>query len=407
MSDDLITIIVASYNHERFIQEALNALINQTYKNLELILIDDGSTDSTYEKVLEMKPQLERRFVNLYIEKQENIGCPLTVKKLVNLAKGKYIFSIASDDVANPDAIEVLHNFFLKNDDYICVVGDNEFIDNDSKPVLMDIEKRIVGEESHHAFKTFLEYAYIRFQKLYGKRLFGRNKLEDYDYIPYELLWYDHLIPIGLLIKTDIMKKVTDFNVNTPVDDVYIHYQITKLGKEKVLNVPLVKYRLHSKQTINNSNHLDAARCTRFYELYLLDTKYPEFKIADIENSWWYLDHKVEWENSKNSPYWDEKYYVNKYPEVMEQGWVPLIHYLYIGKDLGYLPSRYYESIFHRVHKGRNMLCEKKLVTKLKRRLKIIYYLLVLILSQLPLIDCIISAKYRLKCMRGVKKYWR
>ena len=411
MNNDLVTVIVAAYNHENYIEEGLNALIAQTYQNIELVLIDDGSKDKTFEKVLAMKPQLEKRFVNVHIEKQKNMGCANTVKKLVSLANGKYIFSIASDDVAHNNAIEELYTFLQQNDEYVCAVGDNDFIDSNSKKINMDEEKQPVSKKSYYSYRTFLEYAYVRYQILFGKHLTGMNKMEDMDYIPYYLLWCDHVVPIGLLIKTDVMKQVTNYNVNCPIDDMYLHFQLTKIGKEKVLPIPLVKYRLHRTQTINSSSLLDKAKCTRFYELYLLDTKYPQFKSKKLENSWWYMTHKKEWDKSKNSPLWDEQYYVNKYPEIVEAGWIPLVHYLTEGKEKGFLPSKYFEHPLHRVRKGCNMLCRKKknIIKRLKfkQRFKIASYGILLVLAQIPLLDVLLSRKVRNILGKKISKYWR
>lgn len=410
MEDNLVSVIIASYNHEKYIQETLQSIINQTYKNIELILIDDGSKDSTYEKVLEMKPQLEERFVNLHIEKQKNMGCSATVKKLVSLANGKYIFSIASDDVAKENAIEVLYNFLNKNSSYVCAVGDNEFIDTNFKSVLMDENKQIVSKKSYFAFQTFLEYAHERYLNLFGKKLVGRNRIENMDSIPYCLLWFDHLIPIGLLIKTDIMRKVTDYNINTPVDDIYLHFQLTKLGKLKVLKDVLIKYRLHAGQTINDNKIFNNAKITRLYEIYLLDTKYPEFKTKELEESWWYNMHKEEWEESKNSPLWDEEYYTKKYPEVLEQGYIPIIHYICIGSKKGYIPSKYFESIFHHISK-RNMLLKTNRIPfknlKIKQRYKLFIYCFIAVLAQIPILDLLINKKIRKSIQKKINKYWR
>ncbi len=411
MNNDLITIIVAAYNHEKYIEESLAALMKQTYNNLELILIDDGSKDKTYEKVLEMKPLLEKRFVNLHIDKHENKGLILTQQELISYAKGKYIFSIASDDVAHEDAIEVLYNYLSQHDDYVCVVGDNEFIDSDSKPVCMDENKQIVSKKSFHSFKTFLEYAYVKYLYLFGKKLSGCNKMEDMDFIPYNLLWFSHFIPIGLLIRTDIMRKVTNYNINTPVDDIYMHYQLTKIGKLKVLSNVLIKYRLHNNQTINDKKHFEKVWRTRLYELYLLDTCYPEFKTGELKKSWWYMQHYEQWEKAKKSLYWDEEYYISKYPEVKREGWVPLIHYLTVGKDNKYLPSPYFESIFHPVFNHRNMLIKGNHYfwtgIKLQKRLKIMICSFLLLLGQIPIIDILINSKMRNNLIKKINSNWR
>ena len=70
----LVSIVIPAYNHEKYIKETIKSLINQTYENLELIVIDDGSTDSTFEKLQELKQECEERFVRVVFQKKENEG---------------------------------------------------------------------------------------------------------------------------------------------------------------------------------------------------------------------------------------------------------------------------------------------------------------------------------------------
>ena len=62
MSKTLVSVIIPAYNHEKYVQETIKSIINQTYQNIELIVIDDGSKDSTWQKILEMKDKCGRRF---------------------------------------------------------------------------------------------------------------------------------------------------------------------------------------------------------------------------------------------------------------------------------------------------------------------------------------------------------
>lgn len=411
MEDNLVSVIIASYNHEKYIQETLQSIINQTYKNIELILIDDGSKDSTYEKVLEMKPQLEERFVNLHIEKQKNMGSARTINKLVKYSNSNYLYMIASDDVAQEKAIEVLYNFLSKNDDFGLVAGNSKMIDQKSKFILMDENREIVSKSSYHSFETYNEYTRERLSRLYGKKIGNRYDWENLDYVKYSDFWFDNCIPQGYLVRKEAFNKILPYSVNSPLEDVFLHYQITKFFKEKVLPDILFYYRLHPKNTMKNMDYVERiAKITRLYELYLLDTKYPEFKTKELKESWWYKIHEEEWEESKNSPLWDEEYYTKKYPEVLEQGWVPLVHYICVGSKKKYLPSKYFESIFHPVHKN-NMLLKRnrKLFKslKLKQRFKLIYYGFMVILSQLFIVDLILNKKVRQHFHKSINKYWR
>ncbi len=412
MNNDLVTVIVAAYNHENYIEETIKSIIEQTYQNIELVLIDDGSKDKTFEKVLAMKPQLEKRFVNVHIEKQKNIGSAQTINKLAQIANGEYLYMIASDDVALPNAVEKLYEFLSKNKDFGLVAGDSTMIDQNSKPVLMDENREIVSKKSIQAFKTYNDYNTERLFRLYGKKINCQYNWANLDYIDYYNHWFENAIPQGYLVKKDVFKKIEKFSVNSPLEDVFFHFQITKFYKEKVLPDILFHYRLHPTNSMKNTDRiLKIAKITRMYELYLLDTKYPQFKSKKLENSWWYMTHKKEWDKSKNSPLWDEQYYVNKYPEIVEAGWIPLVHYLTEGKEKGFLPSKYFEHPLHRVRKGCNMLCRKKknIIKRLKfkQRFKIASYGILLVLAQIPLLDVLLSRKVRNILGKKISKYWR
>ena len=115
----LVSAYISAYNHEKYIEEAVRGLINQTYENMELIVLDDGSTDATYQKLLKLKPACEKRFKRVVMETHENIGLAENLNRIISLAQGKFFFGVASDDIAKPQAVEVLENFLSKNPEYV------------------------------------------------------------------------------------------------------------------------------------------------------------------------------------------------------------------------------------------------------------------------------------------------
>lgn len=105
----MVSIIVPCYNHEKYIAECLKSLIAQTYQNIELIIIDDCSSDSSFNILLEWKEVLKKRFSNVIIQKNEyNLGVVKTLNKMIDMSNGKYIKAIASDDMLLPNSI---HDF--------------------------------------------------------------------------------------------------------------------------------------------------------------------------------------------------------------------------------------------------------------------------------------------------------
>ena len=149
----LVSVLIPAYNHENYIQETIKSIINQTYQNIELLIVDDGSKDSTYQKMQEMKKECEKRFVSVHFETKENEGTCKTLNKLLSLVKGNYLYIIASDDMAKPNAIEKGINFIEKNPDYALCVGDNEIIDSENKVCFWDKDRNILYENKRAVYK--------------------------------------------------------------------------------------------------------------------------------------------------------------------------------------------------------------------------------------------------------------
>lgn len=103
----LITIGVSAYNRENFLPECLDSLLAQSYPNIEIIVVDDGSKDNTRQLVTEKYPQIR------YIYK-ENGGDASAKNLAAREAEGKYIVFNDSDDLFLPDAVERLYNAMIE-----------------------------------------------------------------------------------------------------------------------------------------------------------------------------------------------------------------------------------------------------------------------------------------------------
>ena len=95
-----ISIIIPVYNGELYIKECIESVINQSYKNIEIIVVDDGSTDNTYEI---LKPYKNIKYIY-----QNNQGVSVARNKGIREATGEYIVFCDSDDIVSPDYVEVL-----------------------------------------------------------------------------------------------------------------------------------------------------------------------------------------------------------------------------------------------------------------------------------------------------------
>lgn len=255
---NLISVLIAAYNHEYYIQETINSIIEQTYQDLELIVVDDGSTDNTWQKINAMKEICEKRFNRVIFKTQEN-GCTSeTLNSLISLSKGDYIYLIASDDLAKPHAIQKLFDFLSPNPDYALVVGDNEIIDEHSKRIYWDENRNNLDDEKTAKYKTFAEF-------LQGERKDINFNSDDFG--TYHSLVEMNYIPNGVLIRKNIFEKIGLFTKEAPLDDYYLMLQIAKYSKMKFINEILFSYRWHSDNTIKKSKRIvEFVEKTKEYE---------------------------------------------------------------------------------------------------------------------------------------------
>ncbi len=114
----LVSVVMPTYNRANLLNNAINSILNQTHKNFELIIIDDGSKDNTENIVLSYNNPKIR-----YHSNQTNKGISYSRNKGFNLAKGKYIMIMDDDDFSLPDRMEKQVNFLENNPNIDVVIG--------------------------------------------------------------------------------------------------------------------------------------------------------------------------------------------------------------------------------------------------------------------------------------------
>ncbi len=113
----LVSVIIPTYNRGHLIKKAINSVLNQTYKNLELIVVDDASTDNTEEIISTItNPNL------IYIKQSSNLGPSVARNKGIEIAKGELIAFLDSDDQWYPEKLEKQINLLLNSDKSIGAV---------------------------------------------------------------------------------------------------------------------------------------------------------------------------------------------------------------------------------------------------------------------------------------------
>lgn len=134
MKDKLVTVGVALYNHEKYIVECLASIVKQTYQNIELIVIDDGSKDDSFQVA---KDYLESQEFNknFIIKTRPNKGMCNTLNEIAHLSNGEYISFVGSDDFWYLDKIEQQVEYLNNHPEVVLVHSNSTHVDRNSENV--------------------------------------------------------------------------------------------------------------------------------------------------------------------------------------------------------------------------------------------------------------------------------
>lgn len=214
----LVSVIIPAYNHEMYIEEALQSVINQTYKNIQLIVINDGSTDGTGAVIAKFIKK-NNKFNIEYLSKA-NEGVCRTLNKGLELAKGKYVALLASDDMCTPDRIEKQLQLMEENANIGLVFSDHYFI-------RFNQITRIKATD----YKPNIKKCFI-------------NNIQNVNM--YEKLLTENFIPaLTVFIRKECFDKVGGFDNNLWAEDYDMWLRISKEFPIAFIDEPLAYYRIH------------------------------------------------------------------------------------------------------------------------------------------------------------------
>lgn len=195
MGHPLVSVCMLTFNHEKYIGDALEALLMQDYQNIELILLDDASTDNTGSVISYYAPRLKERFVRFeHICNAQNCGnISKNVNRLLKAAQGDFIHTVSCDDVFLPHTTSILCYALIRNPQCsvvfsdVCIVPDQYTLGMEidyNRRTLADNESGIYGGQVF--FETLMIQNFIPAPAVMLKRtMFEKYGYHDED-IPYE-----------------------------------------------------------------------------------------------------------------------------------------------------------------------------------------------------------------------------
>lgn len=228
-----VTVLLPTYNSSEFIQSTIESIMNQTFQDFELLIMDDGSTDNTSDIVkLYTDPRI--RYV---LCSHDYIA---TLNKGLELATGKYIARIDADDLMVPERLQVQYDFMEQHGD---IIACGAFMESFGK------NRNIMPAET--------EYHSIVITMILGNTLYN---------------------PTGFFRMEDIKKNKIRYNKNfAHAEDYKFWTDLAKIGKLANISEILVKYRIHDNQVsfVNQSRMAATSRVVQYemveYFLSLID----------------------------------------------------------------------------------------------------------------------------------------
>jgi glycosyltransferase involved in cell wall biosynthesis len=211
---------MAAYNAETYIAAAIRSILNQTYVDWELIVIDDASKDQTVAMVNRLADQDDR--IKL-IAKEQNTGVVDTRNIGIQSSKGKYLAILDSDDIAYPKRLELQLEFMEQHPDHVLVGGECWEIDSQGNP-LKKIDRLIPNEQ----LSTLL-------------------------------LFSNYFINSTVMIRKSALDLPAYHQGFQPSEDYELFCRLGKKGNLANLKTPLAYYRIHDQNISGDSAKLSAA----------------------------------------------------------------------------------------------------------------------------------------------------
>lgn len=222
----LVSVIIPSYNHSPYIQASIRSVIAQDYKNIELIIIDDGSTDESVNKIRALIPECTERFSRFRFCSRGNVGLAGTLNEALDWCEGEFFSPLASDDVMLPGKTTLLTKYLLRHGKCAAAFGGSQYI-NASSSVL----PRRLSQCRKHTFRDL-----VMLQSLPAA-------------------------PAGL-IRRELVLNCGKYDAGIQIEDWYMWLKLTSSGEYYLQSLPniVINYRLHSDNTISKFRLMNEQR---------------------------------------------------------------------------------------------------------------------------------------------------
>ena len=274
MNVGLVSIITPVYNSEKFLNKCIDSILNQTYNNFELILVDDGSAD----KSLQICDEYARKDSRIVVIHQKNQGQAVARNKALDICKGDYISFIDSDDYVNPQMLEVLMYTIQQSEADIAVCDYFQGRDTDFNWN----ENDIVNDFTLFDGKTFLYNCiigktgkhWVLWDKLYKKKCFDDIRL------PEGRIYEDNATVYKLIYKANKVtysNNVLYYYFTNPESTVNIDFSVKRLDR-LIFIQEMIEF-------FTENDEKELLDCANLYYLFTIADLYIKANKSNLDSS--------------------------------------------------------------------------------------------------------------------------
>lgn len=285
MVQPLVSIIIPAYNHGLYIENCLDSIVNQTYENIELIILNDGSEDDTHQKIVSYESKLSNRFTRYQYIDKKNEGICRTLNKGLRMAQGKYIIPLGSDDVMFPKRVEIQVAFLEKHTELGMVYANGYHLESEE----------YLDPNNHNGegllFSEKMEMYSISDTNEY---LSYPNGSKEFQMDSFRFMLHNIFLihSTGICIRKECYDKVGLYDEDLSSEDLDMAIRMAKVYKYGFIKEPLVIHRLHPFNTGRSLLMIDTLNSlvTKYKNSPLLNEEEKGILLLNIEKNMGYLD---------------------------------------------------------------------------------------------------------------------
>jgi glycosyltransferase involved in cell wall biosynthesis len=210
--EPLVSVLMASYNHVRFVEQAVTSVLNQSYKNIEIIIVDDSSTDGTYQAIERIQGKHQGRIILLKNEK--NQGISKTLNRGLAIANGKWIGMIASDDY---------------------------FAENFVEEMMLTVRANSFAEHVYHADGFSVSEDGVLDDRIYA---ISSEPPASGSCFWAVAEWKSKIVSGAVFVSRDALRRIGGFDETLRAEDFDMHLRMARTSEFVFVNQPLVHIRV-------------------------------------------------------------------------------------------------------------------------------------------------------------------